>query len=117
MSISNNLTEATMATFPARGRKIAPPHPGPVIGGVLEDNDVSVREAARATGISHGLLAGIVKGDKPVSPKTAVLLEAYFGNGPKGAQLWLDMQRDYDLAQARQDLAKNIARIAPLPRK
>lgn len=114
MSISNNLTEAPMATYPARARKVAPPHPGPIIGGVLEEAGVSVREAARSIGLSHTLLTQVIAGEKAVSPKTAVLLEAYFGNGPSGAQLWLDLQRDYDVWAARAELADELKAIEPL---
>lgn len=124
MSISSNPTaEAQAASHGARdmakslpvGRITRPPsHPGEIIADILDDNRVSMRAAAKAIGMSPTGLEKVLKGKSPVTPETALKLEAYFGNDG-GAVLWLDLQRDYDLARARTALAGKLAAIVALP--
>jgi addiction module HigA family antidote len=89
--------------------KMRPPHPGAILKhDVLPALDVSVSEAARELGVSRQLLHGILSGDLPVSAETAVRLGKWCGNG---AQLWLALQRDYDLWQAEQRLGRKVRKI------
>lgn len=130
MSTSNSITEAPAGAsqgramdetpqteFPAGERKIAPSHPGQVIGGILEDIGVSVRSAASAMGVSHNALANLVRGDAAVTPEMAVRLKAYMGNGPDGDEFWLGVQMGYDLWHARRKLKADVSKITPAPRE
>ena len=102
-------------SLPAREPKRAPLHPGEVIGGILEDIEVSVRAAAAAMGVSHNALANVVRGTASITPDMAVRLGAYMANGPTGDELWLRMQMDYDLWHARKRLKGAAAKIDPAP--
>lgn len=109
----NSRTEAfQMTSYPARPRKIAPLHPGKVAAGILDDCGVSPRQAALAMGMTSQNL-GKILGEKeaPITPETALRFGAYFGNGP---DIWLRMQADYDLWNARQRIAHEIKIIKPM---
>lgn len=119
MSTSNNLIEPgsapapapvtpTMATYPARTPKVPPPHPGAIIADVLDEQGISMRKAAEAIGMSPNGLNKVLLGQSPVTPETALRIGTYFGNGP---DLWLNLQRSYDLWHARKALATDLARI------
>lgn len=123
MSILSNTTigdepivEAAMAgrakkSHPAGERKVAPVHPGQVIGGILEEQGVSLRAAARAIGVTPMALGNVINGKSAVSADMALRIGVYLWNGP---DLWLRMQADYDLWHARARLKAELARIEPL---
>lgn len=103
-----------MAVYPARPRKVAPLHPGSGIADILEDVGVSVRKAAAAMGLSPNGLNKVLRGESPVTVETALRVGTYFGNGP---DLWLDLQKDYDLWHARIAMKDALKAIEPLPRE
>ncbi|MBM3503978.1 MAG: HigA family addiction module antidote protein [Alphaproteobacteria bacterium] len=89
--------------------RMRPPHPGAILRlDVLPTLDIPVAQAARELGISRQLLHGILAERFPVSAETAVRLGKWCGNG---AQLWLTLQRDYDLWQATEKLRHEITAI------
>ncbi|HYM31821.1 MAG TPA: HigA family addiction module antitoxin [Candidatus Cybelea sp.] len=96
--------------------KVAPLHPGAIVGGILEDIGVSVRSAATAMGVSHNALANLVRGDAAITPDMAVRLGAFMSNGPEGDEFWLRLQMSYDLWHARKRLKAEAAKIKPAPR-
>ena len=76
-----------------------PPHPGlSVRHDCLEPLGLTVTEGAKALGITRQALNNLVNGKSGVSPEMAVRLEKAFGGG---AEAWLGVQLDYDLAQIR----------------
>jgi len=89
--------------------KMRPPHPGSILKlDVLPALDVSVVQAARELGVSRQLLHGILSQKLPVSAEMAVRLGKWCGNG---AQIWIALQRDYDLWEAEQRIGKKIRAI------
>ena len=52
-------------------------------------------------------LSDIVRGHRAISPETALRLGRYFGTG---AAFWMNLQANYDLALARQELGATIDR-------
>jgi addiction module HigA family antidote len=77
-----------------------PPHPGlSVRHDCLEPLSLSVTEGAKALGITRQALNNLVNGKSGISPEMAIRLDKAFGGG---AEVWLGLQMDYDLAQARQ---------------
>jgi addiction module HigA family antidote len=114
MSIVNNLIEAeVMASYPARPRKRPPSHPGSIIADALDSVGISMREAARAIGMSPNGLNKVLTGKGPVTPETALRITAYIGATP---ELWLGLQADYDLWHAQERLKSEFAAIKPVPR-
>ncbi len=77
-----------------------PPHPGEVIGDMLEELDYSKSAIAQMLGISRQQLHAILAARKPVSPDVAARLGKLFGNGPG---LWLRLQASYDAWHAERD--------------
>jgi addiction module HigA family antidote len=113
MSISTNFTEAPMAkSFPAGEYKLPPLHPGVVAADALELR-VSMREAARAIGMSLTGLNKVLTGESPVTPEDGPRFGVYFGNGP---ELWMNMQVAYDLYHAAEALKADLKKIKPLAR-
>ena len=76
-----------------------PPHPGlSVRHDCLEPLGLSVTGGAKVLGVTRQALNNLVNGKGGISPEMAVRLEKAFGGG---AEAWLGIQLDYDLAQIR----------------
>ena len=76
-----------------------PPHPGlSVRHDCLEPLNLSVTDGAKALGVTRQALNNLVNGKSGISPEMAIRLDKAFGGG---ADIWLGLQLDYDLAQAR----------------
>jgi addiction module HigA family antidote len=68
-------------------------------------------EIARLLGISQKVLHDILRKRQPVPPGMALRLGKLCGNGP---ELWIDLQRAYDLDAAEREPADEIAKIPTL---
>ena len=85
-----------------------PPHPGRIVRQeCIEPLRITVKEAAERLGIQRQTLNNLVNGKAGISPEMSIQLSKAFGSSP---EVWLGMQMEYDLAQAR----KNADRIANL---
>jgi len=88
-----------------------PPHPGELIRDNLADLGLAVAEAAAGLDVTRQQLYNVLKGKSGITPEMAVRLEKGFGGS---AQLWLQMQVNYDLAQVRQRAAQiTVKRFRP----
>ena len=75
-----------------------PPHPGESVRyDCLEPLGLTVTEAAKALGVTRQALNNLVNCKSGISPEMAIRLDKAFGGG---AEVWLGVQMDYDLAQA-----------------
>ena len=75
-----------------------PPHPGDSVRrDCLDPLGLSVTDAAKALGVTRQALNNLVNGKSGVSPEMAIRLDKAFGGG---ADVWLGLQMDYDLAHA-----------------
>ena len=91
---------------------ITPAHPGAVLReDVLPALDKTKTEIATLLGVSRQTLYDILAEKQPVTPAMALRLGKLLGNGP---EVWLNMQRKYDLHAAERELAKEIAKIPTL---
>jgi antitoxin HigA-1 len=102
-----------MREYRAGERKRPPTHPGAVIADILATLRVSSRHAAGALHVSPMALNNIISGKTGVSAKMALRLGRLFGNGP---ELWLNLQRDYDLWHGSRVMQDELAAIKPLKR-
>ncbi len=76
-----------------------PPHPGGIVRRqCLEPLRLSVTEAAAGLGVTRQALSDLLNGKAGVSVDMAIRLSKAFGSS---AEIWLDLQTAYDLAQAR----------------
>jgi addiction module HigA family antidote len=75
-----------------------PPHPGETVRyDCLELLGLSVTDAAKALRVTRQALNNLVNGKSGISPEMPIRLDKAFGGG---ADIWLGLQMDYDLAQA-----------------
>jgi antitoxin HigA-1 len=87
-----------------------PPHPGlSVRHDCLEPLNLTVTEGAKILGITRQALNNVINGKSGISPEMAIRLAKAFGGG---AEVWLGLQMDYDLAQAmRNERAIKVKRV------
>ena len=87
-----------------------PSHPGRVLKDFyLDPLNMSAGALATRIEMSSALLVHLVKGEVAMTADVALRLGRFFGTPP---EYWMNLQRDYDLHQARQRV--NVARIQPL---
>lgn len=87
-------------------------HPGELLReDVLPSLGKPKTEIARLLGVSRQTLYDILDEKQPVTPGMALRLGKLFGNGP---ELWIKLQRTYDLAVAERELAAEIRKIPTL---
>ena len=77
-----------------------PIHPGELIKEEIESRKLSQTKLAMQTGISYKILNDILNCRRPLTPPTALLIEAALGIS---AELLMRMQLDCNMQQARDD--------------
>lgn len=89
-------------------------HPGEVLlEEFLEPLELSQNALARAIAVPPRRINEIVLGKRAITADTAIRLSRYFG---VSAQLWMGLQTDYDLEEARSRLGRTISGIRPRAR-
>jgi addiction module HigA family antidote len=97
-----------MATNPLL-KGLQPMHPGQMLReDVLPALGKTKTEIAGLLGISRQTLFDILRERQPVTPAMALRFGKLLGNGP---DLWIDLQRAYDLYVAEKQLSKALAKI------
>jgi HTH-type transcriptional regulator / antitoxin HigA len=80
-------------------------HPGEVVVDYLEFHGWAQRDLARRAGLTPKTISEICNGKAPITPLTALAFEKVL---QRPARFWLNLQRQYDEAEARQqDLARS----------
>src|SRR6266852_5653097 len=103
-------TEPMTRKLPKRG--LPPMHPGELLREeILPALDRSKTEIAKLLGVSRQTLYDVLAEKQPVTPGMALRLGKLCGNGP---DLWLNLQKRYDLHQAQQELGEKIKKIPTL---
>lgn len=97
-----------MPDYKAGVRTRKPTHPGQVILAALEELRIKPIAAAPMLDMTRGALSNIITGKSAVTPKVALKLGKFFDNGH---ELWMNLQADYDIWQARQELGDTLAKI------
>jgi addiction module HigA family antidote len=82
-------------------------HPGRLLKRELEARGLSANRLAIDLGVPSGRITDILNGRRAISAETAVRLGRYFANG---AQFWLDLQGQYEIALVERDKGAEIAR-------
>src|ERR1700736_6313864 len=96
--------------LPKRG--LPPMHPGELLREeILPALDRSKAEIAKLLGVLRQTLYDILEERQPVTPVMALRLGKLCGNGP---DLWLHLQKRYDLQRADQQFGEKIKAIPTL---
>jgi addiction module HigA family antidote len=94
-----------------RGRKRAPIHPGRILNShYLKPLSLTITDLAKTLGASRKTLSKIVNERGSVTSDMALRLSRTFDTTP---ELWLNLQRNYDLWHAVHD-SKDWGRVKPL---
>ena len=97
-------------TIERRGPMHSPSHPGEVLKMMCMDPlNVTVTQVADALGVSRKHVSAIVNGRAPVTADMAMRLAGAFDTEP---DIWVNMQAQYDLWQARQQARPKVKRLA-----
>ncbi|MES2974186.1 MAG: HigA family addiction module antitoxin [Pseudomonadota bacterium] len=91
-----------------------PPHPGLTLrDDVLPALSLTVTDAAAQLNVTRAALSRVLNGRAAISPEMALRIEGWLGveNGGR-ADVWLAVQREYDLWQARKAGAPKVKRAA-----
>src|SRR5260370_7191270 len=91
-------------------RMLNPPDPGTVLRDYL--GNVSVTTAARHLGITRVALSRVLNGNAGISAEMALRLADALGTS---AELWINMQAQYDLWQAAKKRRRKLPRLKPTP--
>ncbi len=99
----------------AATRQLPPMHPGEVLREeFLVPMNLSAGAVARACGVPRTRIERIASEETGITADTALRLAKAFGTS---AELWLNLQSDFDLQTARRKAARDINRIEPLEGK
>ena len=85
-----------------------PIHPGEILADELAELGVSAAELARLIEVPPNRISQILAGRRAVTADTALRLARWFGTSP---DLWLNLQKTYELDLARQRLGDRLERI------
>jgi antitoxin HigA-1 len=84
-----------------------PVHPGSILVDWLEEIEVTPEQLAGALHVPPDRVAAILDGAAPVDAEVALRLARYFGTS---VELWLGLQKSYEIEVARRQLGEQIAR-------
>ena len=88
-----------------------PVHPGEILREELDELGLSANALSKALGVPVNRVTMILNGQRGVSADTALRLARYFGTTP---QLWLNLQKAWELRQAEIESGGEIAeRVTP----
>ena len=89
-----------------------PVHPGEILADELEAVGLSSAELARTLDVPANRISQIIAGKRSITADTALRLGRYFGSS---ADLWMNLQKIYDLDLAAKTLGKAINKIPQRP--
>jgi antitoxin HigA-1 len=86
---------------------LPPVHPGSVLADELRARGLTANSLALALRVPANRISDIVRGQRSITAETALRLGRYLGTG---AQLWVNLQAQHDLALAQQEFGARIAK-------
>ncbi len=91
---------------------LPPTHPGEILKEELEERGLLPTHLAHALDVPENRITQIIAGKRGVTGDTALRLGHYFGTG---AQIWMNLQSQYELALARRNSGTDIAKLPKAP--
>jgi antitoxin HigA-1 len=90
----------------------APIHPGKFLQELMDEYALTQYALAKAISVQPIRIGQIVRGQRGLSPDTALRLARFFGTD---AQSWLNWQMQFDLATVEREIGRDISKmIRPL---
>ena len=96
----NNLKDVDPRMIANNLKPSEPVHPGLLLKEEIEFRGITQKLLANQMGVSYTVLNEILNGKRPISVEYVLYLEAVLGID---AQLWIQMQADYNLQVAKSD--------------
>jgi len=109
-----DLANTDFSAVIARPRKrLAITHPGKFLQAeFMAPHELSANALANALRVPANRITAILKGQRAITADTALRLARYFGTT---AELWINLQKDYELRMTRDKSAAEIAKsIEPM---
>ena len=88
--------------------KREPIHPGEFLADELQEIGISPTELSRQIDVPPNRISQIIRGKRDVTADTALRLGRFFGTGP---ELWMNLQKAYELDKAKAELGSAIRKI------
>jgi antitoxin HigA-1 len=85
-----------------------PIHPGEILADELDELGMSAAELARILHVPTNRITQIINGQRAITADTALRLGQWLGTG---AELWLNLQKAYELRRAQQELGDELKTI------
>ena len=83
-------------------------HPGQILADELEELEISPTELSRRIDVPPNRISQIINGKRDISADTALRLGQFLGTGP---EVWMNLQKAYDLNKARAKLGSKLDQI------
>ena len=91
-----------------------PVHPGEILADELEAIGMTAAGLAIQISVPKNRLYAIVNEQRGITADTAIRLGVFFGTGPN---LWLNLQKSYELDVAHQRIGDSLKDIKPYDKK
>jgi antitoxin HigA-1 len=89
-----------------------PIHPGEILADELGELGISAAELARLIEVPANRVSQIIAGKRNITADTALRLGRYFGTSP---DLWMNLQKTYELDLARAEIGPALERLPQRP--
>ena len=83
-------------------------HPGEFLADELEEIEITATELSRQIDVPPNRISQIVRGKRDITADTALRLGQFFGTGP---ELWMNLQKAYELDKAKVTMGTKISKI------
>ncbi len=83
-------------------------HPGEFLLDELKEIEISATELSRQIDVPPNRISQIINGKRDVTADTALRLGKFFGTGP---ELWINLQKAYELDNARIKLGTKLDKV------
>ena len=85
-----------------------PIHPGEVLADELQERDLNATALARQLLVPANRITQLSAGERNLTADTALQLNRFLGTGP---ELWMNLQKAYELRLAEQALKEELKQI------
>ena len=87
-----------------------PIHPGEILADELEEIGLNASQLAQKIGVPENRIYQIIRGQRNITADTALRLGKFLNTG---AELWLNLQKAYELDVAREKIGESLDTIVP----